>query len=347
MAMFKKFFNNIIHTKDSDNKKVPEPVKEKPKPKYYGTVTPHPDFDASKDAGVLRSAIQSKGVDEDVIVAVLAKRNNEQRQKIKTVYEASVGKKLEQSLKDVLRSHLEDACLALLMPPANYDAHLLRKATKGLGTDENVLVEILATRSNREIENIKRVFKEEYKTELEEVIKDETSGDFTKALLAMLSAKKDEGEKVDLELAQKDAKILFEASGNSKINVSTFIEILTSRSGPQLKKTFQHYASVSDTSLPKALELQLKGDIEDCLIDIVKCAWNTPAFFAEKLHNSMKGSGTRDNTLIRILVSRSEVDLKKIIEEYKAMFGRRLQEDIQKDTKGDYQQILLGLCGPH
>lgn len=86
--------------------------------------------------------------------------------------------------------------------------------------------------------------------------------------------------------------------------------------------------------------------------------------------NPLQGSGTRDNTLIRILVSRSEVDLKKIIEEYKAMFGRRLQEDIQarkrelclfcsqgtcaesicilqKDTKGDYQQILLGLCGPH
>lgn len=37
------------------------------------------------------------GVDEDVIVAVLAKRNNEQRQKIKTVYEASVGKVSEEN----------------------------------------------------------------------------------------------------------------------------------------------------------------------------------------------------------------------------------------------------------
>ncbi len=30
-------------------------------------------------------------VDEDVIIAVLAKRSNEQRQKIKVVYEASAG----------------------------------------------------------------------------------------------------------------------------------------------------------------------------------------------------------------------------------------------------------------
>lgn len=33
---------------------------------------------------------------------------------------------------------------------------------------------------------------------------------------------------------------------------------------------FQQYAALSDISLPKALDLKLKGDIEDCLIDIGK-----------------------------------------------------------------------------
>lgn len=37
-------------------------VKGKPKPKYYGTVTPYPNFNASGDASVLQSAIESKGV---------------------------------------------------------------------------------------------------------------------------------------------------------------------------------------------------------------------------------------------------------------------------------------------
>ncbi|XP_054469102.1 annexin A1-like [Anoplopoma fimbria] len=346
MSLFKKFFKNVIRKTDPVDDTIK--VKGKTKPKYYGTVAPYPNFNASSDAATLQSAIESKNVDEDVIIAILVNRSNEQRQKIKVVYEASAGKRLDKALKSVLRSDLEDVSLALLMDKAHYDAHLLRKATKGFGTHEDILVEILATRSNQEIREIKRVFKEEYETELEEVIRDETSSDFTTALLAMLKANKDESGEIDTNLAQKDAKILFEAGENTEgANVAAFIDILTMRSGPQLSKTFQHYATVSDTTLPKALKMELKGDIEDCLIDIVKCSWNTAAFFAEKLNQAMKGHGTRDETLIRVLVSRSEVDLKKIVAEYRAMYDSSVQEDILKDTSGHYEAILLGLCGPH
>uniref|UniRef100_A0A3Q3K8R5 Annexin n=1 Tax=Monopterus albus TaxID=43700 RepID=A0A3Q3K8R5_MONAL len=257
------------------------------KPVFYGTVPPYPNFNASNDAAVLKSAIESKGVDEDVINAVLVKRNNEQRQKIKAVYEANAGKKLEVALKKALKSDHEDICLALLMPPAYYDAFLFRKATKV---------------------NISNV--------------------------------------VDMAQAKKDAEALFEAGENTKgTNVSTFIDILTTRSGPQLAQTFQQYTSVSDNTFPKALEKEMKHDIKHCLMDIVKCAWNTPAFFAEKLHLAIKGLGTNEATLTRVLVSRSEVDLKKIVEEYRAMYGTSLQEHIVKDTSAYYQKILIGLCG--
>uniref|UniRef100_A0A3Q3K738 Annexin n=1 Tax=Monopterus albus TaxID=43700 RepID=A0A3Q3K738_MONAL len=298
----------------------------KGKPVFYGTVPPYPNFNASNDAAVLKSAIESKGVDEDVINAVLVKRNNEQRQKIKAVYEANAGKKLEVALKKALKSDHEDICLALLMPPAYYDAFLFRKATKGVGTKEDVLVEILATRTNQEICEIKKVFKEEYKEELEDVIKNETSGDFNKALLAMLQANKDESNVVDMAQAKKDAEALFEAGENTKgTNVSTFIDILTTRSGPQL----------AQSECSKCVNASC----------VVKCAWNTPAFFAEKLHLAIKGLGTNEATLTRVLVSRSEVDLKKIVEEYRAMYGTSLQEHIVKDTSAYYQKILIGLCG--
>ncbi|XP_037607804.1 annexin A1-like [Sebastes umbrosus] len=346
MYLFKKLFKDVIKKRHPDEDTVT--VKGKPKPKYYGTVAPYPNFNASSDASVLQKAIESKDVDEDVIVAVLGKRSNEQRQKIKVVYESSTGESLERALKSALRSDLEDVSLALLMTPAQFDAYLLRKATKGFGTHEDILVEILATRTNDQIREIKRVFKEEYEEDLEDIMEHETSGDFTAALLALLKANKDESGVIDTDLAQKDAEVLFEAGENTKgINISAFIDILTTRSGLQLSKMFEHYAEVSDVSLPKALDMELKGDIEDCLIDIVKCSWNTPAFFAEKLHLAMEGHGTCEDTLIRVLVSRSEVDLKKIVQEYRAMYDVSLQETILMDTKGHYETVLLGLCGPH
>ncbi|KAM9322784.1 annexin A1-like isoform 1-T1 [Pholidichthys leucotaenia] len=345
MSRLKKFFRELIPDQDSDDE---DTVKEKskPKPKYYGTVLPYPYFDASSDTSVLHQAIECK--DMDKIINIFVKRNNSQRQQIKAIYESSTGNKLEDDLKSVLRSDFEDVVVSLLMTPAHFDAYTLWEATHGkcFGTDEDVITEIFATRTNQEREDINRVYREVYGIDLEDVIKDETKGTFRRILLALLKAKKVEHTEVDNKLAQEDARRLYEAGeGTPGFNVNVFIEIFTERSSPQLCKTFQHYSAISELSLPKALQKELCGDTEDCFIDLVKCAYNAPAVFAEKLHNATMRHGTCEKTLNRILVSRSECDLKKILKQYKAMYNRPLQEVIQEETSDCYQKILLELCG--
>ncbi|TKS79082.1 Annexin A1 [Collichthys lucidus] len=312
--------------------------------KKEGTVTPAANFCASGDAAILEKAIKTKGVDENTIIEILVKRSNEQRQQIKEAYQQASGKPLETVLKSALKGDLEDVVLALLKTPAQYDAQQLKLAMKGLGTDEDALIEILASRTNREILDIKKAYKEEYKKDLEDHIRSDTSGDFRTALLELCKAGRTEG--VNEVLVDSDARSLYEAGeGRKGKNCSVFIEILTSRSAPHLRQVFERYSKYSKVDVAKAIDLEMKGDIENCLTALVKCAGSRPAFFAEKLHLSMKGKGTRKAILTRIMVSRSEIDMKRIKDEYKKAHGKTLYQDILDDTKDDYEKILLALCG--
>lgn len=59
----------------------------------------------------------------------------------------------------------------------------------------------------------------------------------------------------------------------------------------------------------------------------------------------MKGAGTRHKTLIRIMVSRSEIDMNEIKVFYQKKYGIPLCQAILDETKGDYEKILVALCG--
>ncbi|XP_073716814.1 annexin A1 [Misgurnus anguillicaudatus] len=313
---------------------------------YLGTVKSDPNFNAQNDAARLKKAIETKGVDEATIVDVLAKRTNAQRQQIKTAYQQSTGKSLADDLKKALKSDFEEVVLALLMTPTEFDAFEMKKAMKGMGTDEAALIEILGTRSNKEITALKNSFREMYGELLEDNIKAEVKGELENVLVTLCKATRSEDPNIDDSQAKSDAKALFQAGKNRIGTVcAVLIEILTTRSESQLCQIFKNYNQLSETGLAHDLEDELHGSLEDCLVTLVMSAWNKPFYFAEKLHFAMKGMGTNTDTLTRIIVSRSEIDLLKIIEEYKKHYGKTLQEQIQSETNGDLEKILLALCG--
>ncbi|XP_010122789.1 PREDICTED: annexin A7 isoform X1 [Chlamydotis macqueenii] len=311
-----------------------------------GTIQAAPNFDAGRDAEILRKAMKGFGTDEQAIINVVANRSNDQRQKIKAAFKTMYGKDLIKDLKSELSGNVEELILALFMPSTYYDAWSLRHAMKGAGTQERVLIEILCTRTNQEIRDIVNCYKSEFGRDIEQDIRADTSGHFERLLISMCQGNRDENQTVDYQKAQEDAQRLYQA-GEGKLGTdeSCFNMVLASRSFPQLKATVEAYSRIANRDLLSSIDREFSGNVERGLKTILQCALNRPAFFAERLYYSMKGAGTDDSTLIRIIVTRSEIDLVQIKQMFTQMYQKTLATMIASDTSGDYRRLLLAIVG--
>ncbi|XP_008310008.1 annexin A2-A [Cynoglossus semilaevis] len=335
MAMVAEFLGQLTINTGVDEPKFP-------------TVLAARDFDPDKDAARIETAIKTKGVDEQTIIDVLTKRTYAQRREIAFAFERRAKKDMIASLKGALSGSLESLILGLMKSTSQYDASEIRGSIKGLGTDEETLIEILCSRSNSELLEIKTVYKDLFKKELDKDVAGDTSGNFAKLLLALVQTKRDEpGSVVDYEKVDSDARALYESGIKIKgTDVATWISIMSERSVPHLQRVFQRYRNYSPYDMQESITKEVKGDLQKSFLVLVQCFENKQLFFANKLNEAMKSKGAKEKVVTRIIVSRCEVDLRKICSEYKANHGQSLQKTILEHTKGDYQKALLSLCGP-
>ncbi|KAG7491039.1 annexin A3 [Solea senegalensis] len=302
-----------------------------------GTVIHHGEFDPKQDAQTLKEAMDGIGTKEDILIDILTHRDNAERQLIRKAYQDATGNDLVDDLQSETRGDFEDLVVALVRTPAEFDCHEVMDAIKGAGTKDSVLIEIFASRTNQEIKALNDVHLKEKEYLLIRDLRDELNGDIRKAMLLLVEGERDESADVNEQEAVQDAEAMYQA-GEDKwgTDESTFIEILS----------LVKYKNISEKSLQKSIESEMSGELEELMVAIVKCVKSRPAYFAERLHDSMEGSGTCEATVCRIMVSRSEIDLKNIKAEYKKLYKRSLLSDIEKDLSGHVGDCLKAICGP-
>uniref|UniRef100_A0A8C8MML3 Annexin n=1 Tax=Oncorhynchus tshawytscha TaxID=74940 RepID=A0A8C8MML3_ONCTS len=306
---------------------------------YRGSVKDFVNCNAKQDAELLHKAMKGIGTYEDTILMLLASRSNNQRQEIKVEYKKAHGKDLVSALKSELGGLFETLVVALMTPPISYDASQLHKALKGVGTDDDVLIEILASRTCAQIKDIVKVYKKECGGKLEKDITGDTSGNFQKLLIMLLQVNKERRRD------KRDTELIAAGKGKVGTDEEKFINILGNRSHEHLRLVFDAYKKVSGNDIEDSIEGATTGNLENLMLAVVKCAKSVPAYFAESLYRSMRRAGTDDQTLMRIMVSRGETDMLDIRACFKKMYGASLYTTIQEDTTGDYGKALLYLCG--
>lgn len=306
-------------------------------------IVPFPGFDKDVDSVALRKAMKGLGTDEKAIINILCFRSNAQRQELKTYYKTAYGRDLLSDLKSELSGDFEDVILGLMDTPAMFDARCLKRAMKGAGTDEDAILEILCARSNAEIAAIKKAYKEGGfgSKNLEKDLMGETSGDLKRLLVGLSAGGRDEAANVDPTKVQADANALYEA-GAAKFGTdeSEFQRIIVGRSREHLRQVFVAYGSLTSKSMEETIKSEMSSNLKTGYLNLVRFINNPIEYYVDKLYKAMKGAGTDEDCLIRIIVMRSEVDLGDIAHSYRAHHGKSLADAIKSEVSGDFRRAL-------
>ncbi|CAL9037012.1 annexin D3 isoform X1 [Musa acuminata AAA Group] len=309
---------------------------------------PNPLPSPEQDAQNLRKAFQGWGTDEQAIIGILCHRKAAQRAAISETYDRLYNESLLRRLHSELSGDFRGAVMLWTADPAERDAKLAHKALKK--KDDRhvwVIIEVACASCSDHLMAVRKAYHSLFLSSIEEDVafKFSETNPLRQLLVQLVSSYRYDGEHVDEEIAKSEAAELHDAIRKSQPCHAEVIRILSTRNKVQLKETFKHYEQNFGKAIDEDISNQGSSQLFSMLKAIVWCLTSPERHFAEVIRSSILGLGTDEASLTRSIVSRAEIDMKKIKEEYKKRYRTTLNDDVIGDTSGYYKSFLLALVG--
>ena len=300
----------------------------------------------SDELDKLEAAVTGK--DENYFIDLTLNKTNSERIKLRDDYKAKFGRDLLEDFEKNFKSDFLETLIGVFKSPAEYDADLLYKAMKGIGSDKDIITEVLCFRNPERINQIKEKFQEKYGKDLVAEIKSETSGDYQKIVLKLLEGDRTQDGKADVEKCSGIADELYKA-GEGKIGTdeSIFIKYFTSLSPNELLIVCKEYHKKYKKNMLDVIENEFNGNEKKLLTVMLYALFSPSEFFAKQIMESIKGIGTDDARLIRSVITRYSIDMKKVKKYFKKMYNKELLDEVKDDVTGSYGRILEALINKH
>jgi hypothetical protein len=233
-----------------------------------------------------------------------------------------------------------------------YEVTLLHDSIRRLGTDEELLVEALALKSNAEMTTLKQEYQIEYQRDLGNDINGDTSGDVKRFFVAMIAGSRDETGSTST--VDSDVDALYAAANPNRwlfgigTDESVFINVLTSKSYEHLAAVSQAYSAKHGKAFTDVIKEEFSGTIQKVLVAFVEAFEDYPAYLANRLERTMKGLGTNEkrlDSLVRRIRTTGRMGLVK--DAYLKKYGESLVERVKGDTSMLHRTELIALIdGP-
>jgi hypothetical protein len=300
-----------------------------------------------QEAGdLLYSALDAKNRDEAVL-NVVENTNLDQRLQICNYFAEKYGKSLYSELKSKLSGYFKSIAIHLFLHPITFVAKNLKKGLKGFSADETVVLEALTSHTQEELRQIEEAFKAETGKDLSKEIEKNFSGSLKKNLLNLLNVPRGENHNPDKAKCEKLAQLLIDVGEpNWSGDENVFKEVFIQSSPEELVMIGRFYLKKCGNNMLDVIDQKVSGKNKTLLREVLFNNIIPQELYAEKVYLAIKGLGTNNTLLNRVLVARNEIDMDDIKQFYQTKYNVSMREDIMGDTSGIYQTLclVLGHC---
>lgn len=209
---------------------------------------------------------------------------------------------------------------------------------KGLGTDEQAIIDILTARTNAQRQAIAKYFLAEYGRDLIKDLKSELGGKFEDVIIALMYP--------PVTYLCKELHKAMKGVGTKEI---ALVEILCTKTNAEIKEIVKTYEDLYERPLVEHLCAETSGSFGRLLTLIVtgvrdESAAVDPALAreqAEKLYAAgEKKLGTDEEVFYRIMAHASFAQLRLVFQEYKQLSGRSIEQAIKHEMSGELADAM-------
>lgn len=223
------------------------------------------------------------------------------------------------------------------VPSAAEDCEQLRKAFAGWGTNEALIISILAHRNAAQRKLIQETYNQSYGEDLLKALDKELSSDFERAVLLWTPVP-----------AERDAFLANEATKMLTASNWVIMEIGCTRSSHDLFLVRQAYHARYKKSLEEDVAYHTSGDFRKLLVPLVSAfryegpEVNTRLARTEAriLHQKISEKAYNDDELIRIVTTRSKPQLNATLNHYNNEFGNAINKDLKANPEDEFLKLL-------
>ena len=209
------------------------------------------------------------------------------------------------------------------------DAEALRKAMKGFGTDEKMLIRVLADKDPFQVRVIRDTYKRKFNRDLIHDVKSEVSGWFEEGLCAIIRGP-----------LETDVHLLKAATEGPGTKEKVLNDVLLGRSNADLRAIKDAYQRTYRASLEADIKADLSMKTERHFLMVLAANRNeesAPVIPQQvdqdvmEIYKATEGKvGTDELLVCSILSNRSDAQIRAIAHTYKQKFTRDLETVIKK-----------------